>query len=588
MKWTWILSGASVAKHSRRVLVGSAILLVSGAAGVHGQVPSIPKVDFTRYLLHEEVGETLRAWHEAFPNLTRIHKVGSSYQGKDLWVLEITNFDTGPGEEKPAFWADGGTHPDEPVGTPMVLHTAQVLLLGFGNDPFITDLVDTRAFYIMPKVNPDAVDYYLTQPGMISHAMPWDDDRDGLVDEDPPEDLNGDGAITVMRVRDESGPMKVSPLDPRLVTTREEWERGEFRLMGEGLDNDGDGRFNEDDVGGINVNRTYPYEWDPAQRGSGPYPLAIPESRAVVDFFARHPNITGAYSIHGGGWATNWVVRPPANVPDDALPDFDVDVLQMMGARYSAITGGEQVVSLWGDTIMKRRVGPYGWGLFVSWAYHQYGVFAFTPEMSGIDADYDGDGRVSETEMLRWQDTEKGGRYYVDWTPFDHPQLGPVEVGGWVKKVAPIDSGLEKICRQHTEFMLYQASLSPLLRLSDVSHLAIADDVYKVTAEVSNYGFLPTFVSETARGNQRDMPVILSIDVANGEIVSGHGRSELGHLLGNAPGEDGYFLFSENDRQLPSKTVEWVIKKDGSGRPCTVRIQVAAAKAGRDERMLSF
>ena len=126
----------------------------------------------------------------------------------------------------------------------------------------------------------------------------------------------------------------------------------------DGIDNDGDGRFNEDDVGGINVNRSYPFEWDPAQGGSGPYPLAVPEALAVVDFFAEHPNITGAYSIHGGGWAVNWVVRPPANVPDDELPEFDVDVMNMIGGKYGSITGGEQVVSLWGDTIMKRKPGP--------------------------------------------------------------------------------------------------------------------------------------------------------------------------------------------------------------------------------------
>ena len=148
-----------------------------------------------------------------------------------------------------------------------------------------------------------------------------------------------------------AGPLKTSTLDPRLLTTRGASEPGEYRTFSEGIDNDGDGRFNEDDVGGINVNRTYPFEWDPAQSGSGPYPLAIPESEAVVDFFTNHPNITGAYSIHGGGWATNWVVRPPANVPDEELPEFDVDVMLMIGERYGDITGGEQMLSFWGENI---------------------------------------------------------------------------------------------------------------------------------------------------------------------------------------------------------------------------------------------
>ena len=571
-----------------RVYVVLTAALLFCTAGLQSQAQDMPTVDYTRYLLHDEVGEVLREWNQLFPNLTHLHTVGSSYWGKDLWVLEVTNFATGSGDVKPAYWADGGTHPDEPVGTPMVMHLAQTLLQGFGNDPQITSLLDSRVFYIMPTVNPDAVDYYLTEPGMISHGQPWDSDRDGFVDEDPPEDLNGDGAITVMRFPDETGPLKTSTLDPRLLTTRGAAEPGEFRTFSEGIDNDGDGSFNEDDVGGINVNRTYPFEWDPAQSGSGPYPLAIPESEAVVDFFANHPNITGAYSIHGGGWATNWVVRPPANVPDEELPEFDVDVMLLMGERYAAITGGEQMLSFWGDTIMKAKPGPYGWGLFTSWAFHQYGVFSFTPEMSGIDADYDGDGRLSEIETLQWSDNVKGGQYYRDWTPYDHPQLGPVEIGGWVKKVVPIDSGLEEICEEHTEFMIYQASLSPLIRLRDVKQTVVADGIYKVEATVSNFGYLPTYVSETARANRRDMPVFVNLSVENGTVVSGQQRINLGHLDGNAPGAEGYFLFSVNDRQLPSRTVDWIVRKEDNGRPCSVTIQAAAAKAGQDEATVRF
>jgi hypothetical protein len=572
-----------------RMLSAVTAVLVFGTANAQVQAQQMPTVDFTRYRLHDEVGEVLRAWNSRYPNLTRLHTIGSSYWGKDLWVLEVTNFGSGSGDEKPAYWADGGTHPDEPVGTPMVMFLAQKLLLGYGENPTVTDLLNTRAFYIMPTVNPDAVDYYLTEPGMISHGQPWDSDRDGFVDEDPPEDLNGDGAITVMRFRDETGPLKTSHLDPRLLTTRQEWEKGEFRTFSEGIDNDGDGRFNEDDVGGINVNRTYPFEWDPAQRGSGPYPLAIPESKAVIDFFANHPNITGVYSIHGGGWQTNWIVRPPANVPDAALPEFDVDVMLMMGAKYGDITGGEQVVSLWADTIMgDRKPGPYGWGLFASWGYHQYGVFTYSPEMSGIDADYNGDGYLSEIETLQWSDNVKGGQYYKDWTLYDHPQLGPVEIGGWVKKVVPIDAGLEEICEEHAEFMMYQASLSPLIRLRDVKQTAVANGVFKVEATISNYGFLPTYVSETARANRRDMPVFVNLSVEHGEVVSGQQRINLGHLEGNAPGAEGYFLFSVNARQLPSKTVEWIVRTDDSGQPCSVRIEAAAAKAGRDVATVQF
>jgi len=563
------------------------LFMVTACAGYLSGVQSddaFPRVPFDRYQLHDEMTQMIQTWQRLYPRLIKIHSIGKSYQGKALWVLEVTNFDTGPGEDKPAFWADGGTHPDEPCGTPMVMHTAQVLLLGFGKDPFITELMNTRVFYILPKVNPDGVDYYLSQPGMISHAMPWDDDGDGLIDEDPPEDLDGDGAITVMRIRDDTGPLKTSPLDKRLLTVRDETERGEFRTIVEGIDNDGDGRFNEDDMGGINVNRNYPYEWNPAQRGAGAHPMSIPESRAVVEFFASHPNITGAYSIHGGGWPIDFLLRPPANVPDEALPDADLDVYDTMTEQFREMTQGTLVEGLYYDTIMgnRRRPGPYGFGLFFTWAYHHYGVFAFTPEMCGIDADADRDGRVSEMEMLRWSDKEKDGRYYADWKPFDHPQLGRVEIGGWIKKIAPIDAGLQKICKQYTDFNLYQASLSPRIRIHSAECTRISDDVYKVQVIIANDGFLPTYISQAALQVKKDYPIIVAVNAENGSVVSGKTRSILGHLEGNKADSPGYFLFAGGSAPLPSKSIEWVIKTEGKNTQPSIDITASCAKGGKD------
>jgi len=561
------------------------LILLIGISNVCFSQSNFPKVPFDRYQLHDEMTKTLKQWNKIYPNLTKLYSIGKSVLGKELWVLEVTNFDTGPGEEKPAFWADGGTHPDEPVGTPMVMHNAQVLLLGFNKDPFLTELMNTRVLYILPKINPDGTDYYLTQPGMISHAKPWDSDRDGLFDEDPPEDLNGDGHITVMRIKDENGPLKTSSLDSRLLTARNEGEKGEYRTITEGIDNDADGRFNEDDIGGINVNRNYPYEWSSAQRGAGAHPLSIPESRAVVEFFATHPNITGSYSIHGGGWQINWNIRPPANVPNEQMPEFDLEIFEFIGNKYTEITNGEMVEGLYYDTIMKSKPGPYGYGLFTMWAYHDYGVYAFTPEICGIDADYNSDGEVSEIEMLKWSDNVKGGKFYLDWKPFDHPQLGKVEIGGWIQKIVPIDAGLEKVCKQHTEFNLYQASLSPFIKINSAKQTKISDSVFKVDVVVSNLGFLPTYISQAAITNKRDYPIILNLDIKNGEIVSGKSRTVLGHLEGNAPQSPGYFLFAGGSKQLPSKKVEWIVKKSSS-KQISLEISASCAKAGKDTKTL--
>jgi len=121
---------------------------------------------------------------------------------------------------------------------------------------------------------------------MRSSVRPHDSDRDGLEDEDPGEDLNGDGYITQMRVKTELGGMKTSQEDPRLMDRRAEEEKGEWQVYSEGIDNDMDGRYNEDGVGGLDINRNWPSKWQQeyVQRGSGRYPLSEPETRAVAEF----------------------------------------------------------------------------------------------------------------------------------------------------------------------------------------------------------------------------------------------------------------------------------------------------------------
>ena len=188
-------------------------------------------------------------------------------------MLEITNQATGDGLSKPGFWMDGNLHAGEVMGAEVCLNNIDTLVKGYGNDPFITNLVDTRTMYIMPKLNPDGSDYYLHNPdGMRSSVRPHDSDRDGALDEDPPEDLDGDGYILQMRVRDETGPMKTSPEDSRLMVGAEVGETGEWRTYSEGIDNDGDGRFNEDGVGGLDINRNWPGQWqqEHIQGGAGP------------------------------------------------------------------------------------------------------------------------------------------------------------------------------------------------------------------------------------------------------------------------------------------------------------------------------
>ena len=529
---------------------------------------AVEKLSFDHNYTFAETVRYLNELVKAYPKITELHTIGKSYLGKDLLVLEITNQDTGQGLEKPGFWIDGNLHSSEVMGAAVCLRTIETLVTGYESDASITELIDTRTIYIMPKLNPDGSDHYLMRPdGMRSSVRPHDSDRDGLEDEDPGEDLNGDGYITQMRVKTELGGMKTSQEDPRLMDRRAEEEKGEWQAYSEGIDNDMDGRYNEDGVGGLDINRNWPSKWQQeyVQRGSGRYPLSEPETRAVAEFLFTHPNVTGVVNHHMSG---NFLYRPPTNRwfnpvtgVEDPFPQADEAVFQLFSRKYSEIIKDQPVRNVYG------RGGPptYGaiWGVMIGWAYDHLGVYSWVPEMGSLVpfCDYDENGRVSEKEQLKWNDEEMDGRVFIDWKPFDHPQLGKVEIGGFTRKLYNPETRTytNVLCTpgpkyfdfldKHAQWNLYLASMSPLVRVVDIK-IDKGDAGYvKVTAEVQNLGYLPTNVSQHAIDTQTAKPVRVYLELEGASLFAGKEKVELGHLPGTTP------------RSIsPVRTVEWVVK----------------------------
>ena len=547
---------------------------------------AVEKLSFDHNYTFAETVRYLNEVVKAYPKITQLHTIGKSYLGKDLLVLEITNKDTGQGLTKPGFWIDGNLHASEVMGAAVCLRTIETLVTGYGNDAAVTGLIDTRTIYIMPKLNPDGSDHYLTRPdGMRSSVRPHDSDRDGLEDEDPGEDLNGDGYLTQMRVRTELGGMKTSTEDPRLMVRRTEEEKGEWQVYSEGIDNDKDGLFNEDGVGGLDINRNWPSRWQQeyVQRGSGRYPLSEPETRAVAEFLFSHPNVTGVVNHHMSG---NFLYRPPTNRwynpvtgVEDPFPRADEAIFQMFGSKYREIINKQPVRNVYG------RGGPPGygaiWGVMIGWAYDHLGVYSWVPEMGSLTpfCDYDDNGRVSEIEQLKWNDEEMDGRVFIDWKSFDHPQLGQVEIGGFTRKLYNPETRTytNVLCTpgpkyfdfldKHAQWNLYLASMSPLVRVVDVKAEKGDAGYVKITAEVQNLGFLPTNVSRHAIDNQTAKPVRVYLELEGASLFAGKEMVELGHLPGTTP------------RSISSvRTVEWVVKTTrGSARAV---VKVVSEKGG--------
>ena len=535
-----------------------------------------------------EVRSFLKTVSVDMPKLTTLHTIGKSFLGKDLLVLEITNKSTGGALKKPGFWMDGNLHSSEVFGCAVCLNTIETLLSGYGHDEEITRLLDTNAIYIMPKLNPDGSDYYLTHPdGLRSSVRPHDSDRDGSFDEDPPDDLNQDGNITQMRIKDPLGTMRSDPEEPRLMVRRKEDETGEWRVLTEGVDNDHDGLFNEDGIGGLDINRNWPAQWQQEyiQNGAGPFPLSEPETRAVAEFLFSHRNVTGIINHHMAG---NFLYRPPNNRHfnpatgiEEPMPVEDSTVYSLFGKKYSEIINDQKVQIVYG------RGGPprYGaiWGVMIGWAYDHYGAFSFVPEIGQYPCDYDEDGKVTQAERLRWNDTEMGGEIFVDWQPYDHPQLGKVEIGGFLSKIynPKSESYINLMChpgpvyrdflKKHTAWNLYLASMSPRVQITSAERTSLGKGLTRIKISVQNQGFLPSHVTHQALRNQTAKTVKARLQVNDAELVIGRPETDVGHLPGNTP-----------QSVSPIKTVEWVVKNAGDNPRVTV--EVFSEKGGTETR----
>ena len=262
-------------------------------------------MDFKHYHTYTEQVEFLKKWAKDYPDLVDLYVVAQSFGGIDIYQVTLTNKKTGKDTDKPAMYVEGNRHAGEVTAAESALWMLNYLLTNYGKNAEATRLVDNFAFYFRPVNNPDGNLLYLeTAQTLRSTIRPYDNDRDGLLDEDPAEDLDGDGFIRQMRVKVEmgKGDAVIDERDPKgRLMRRVGAGKGDYLMLAEGYDNDGDGRVNEDGPGGLDLHRNYPENWRPeteatgrgyTQGGAGEYPLSEIETRAVVTFLLSHPNVS--------------------------------------------------------------------------------------------------------------------------------------------------------------------------------------------------------------------------------------------------------------------------------------------------------
>ena len=637
------------------------------------------QLTFDTYHRPEDVNSILRSWNSKYPQLTSIILIGKSVEQTDLLTLRIaanTNESPDP-DSRPAVFVTANLEGYHLVGTEAALLLAEKLLTKFGSDENITQLLTDITVYIAPLLNPDTTQEYFARIRYqrIRNSVSVDEDMDDRVDEDGFDDLNRDGMITMMRVKDPEGKWIPDPSEPRLIRLADpkKGESGIYKMYTEGLDNDEDGLYNEDPPGGIELNRNFPHDFEYYIKTAGLWPVSSPEVISLFEFLAAHPNIgmvlnfstentflnlqqTGqaqaaadrfivpepyvsflgleankeygmqelidilkGMNIGGGIEITESLVAMMLGLgPAMSIDRQDMPLFQAVQKDYKEALKEAQL-----EHLEKGSKGA-GKGSFAAYCYYQLGVPVFSahlwsvpkpkkePEKDALTVDklksmsseeflalgeekiaaflkeqgappnvnaamlinMIESGQITVERMvammdqipqststqgdehpdayiLKWSDSALMGNTFVEWSPYPHPTLGDVDIGGFIPylKVTPPARDIEKTIDFHSNYYIRLMEKLPRLEIKDTRVKALDDDLFQVTVYFSNSGWFPTSTAQGRRA-QTAWPIRVELKTTESQSVFS------GRNVVNIP-----FIGGSGETQK----VEWTIQgKNGS------------------------
>jgi hypothetical protein len=498
-------------KHTLYFLIVLVIFLFSN---VQAQEPVTIPLRFDHYYTYGQIVSAMKMLNKTYPELTNLEIVGKSDEGRDIYLITINNKATGASSEKPGVYVDGNIHGNEIQASEVCLYLANRLLENFGKNDKITEVVNKNAWYILPCVNVDGRVHFFTDPNAPysgrSIRIAVDDDKDGLVDEDYPDDLNGDGNISIMRKKDPFGSYKTDPDDPRLMVPAKPGEMGEWSLLGEeGIDNDGDGQINEDSEGYVDGNRDWGYNWNPpyVQSGSGLYPFSGTGIRAIGTWLINHPNVIMVYAFHNSG---GMFLRGPSLKNAGEFPSGDISVYDYLGKNNEQIVPGYRYLISWKDLYPM-------YGDFTNFANNLIGSYSFVGELTANNTEtYSGkpintpDSPANmfsysqqERERLKFNDNVVQGELYLPWKKFNHPIYGEVEIGGWVKMSSrlPHPFMLQDMVHRISAAVIFSAGQTPEVKLDVTDKKSLGKNLYQVTVRLSNSKVMPSMTYQSIKNN---------------------------------------------------------------------------------------
>ncbi len=491
-------------------------------------------------------------------NSVSLESLTKTKGGKDIWMLTIG---TGDVDNKQAMAIVGGVEGSHLLGVEMSIRFAESLVADHAS------ALEQTTFYVFPNMSPDAYEQYFDalQYERSGNAKDTDDDRDGRLNEDPYEDLDGNGMVTMMRVADVTGDWIMHPADDRVMikANKAKGEKGAYHYFTEGQDNDQDGLFNEDGAGGIHFNKNLTYNYPYFTPGSGEHSVSELENRALLDVLYTKFNIYGIFTFGpGNNLSSPWKYSRPGatkRVVTSILKN-DAGLNKLASDVYNKSVGLKDAPAS----------GAQG-GDFFQWAYFHFGRLSFgtpgwwAPMVKGDSTMAPNKDKNREVNYLRWAQQEGLSDYFVDWKEIEHPDFPgkKVEVGGIApfKMMNPPVAMIDDVVEKHNAFIVELASLQSDIELVNLRTEEVGKGITRITVDMYNPGTLPTHSQMGERSKwMRRLRVEMTLD-GDQEILSGKKIELISSLQGDE-----------------SRSLTWLVKGKGS-----VQISAGAAHAGNDQ-----
>lgn len=502
---------------------------------------------------HSQISKNSESLARQHPDLCSVKSLVKTAGGKDIWVITIG---TGTADSKPGVAVVGGVDGKYLAGRELALGFAEKILSN-SSEKEIRELLSKVTFYVFPDVSPDASEQFFSglKYERSLNTRTTDDDRDFMYDEDPGEDLNKDGFITLIRIKDPAGNYLESDEDKRVMATADisKGQTGNYLVYSEGTDNDKDGRYNEDGAGGVSFNRNFTYNYEEFGINSGLYPVSEAETRAVADFLYDHFNI---FMVIAFGPQDNLGQPMKASDRTGAAQDQtqnqppEEGMMRRQRGRITSILKTDEAVNKLVSDKYHEITGFKGApqaisepGNFMEWAYYHYGRYSFSTPGWWLTVEK---GKSAEAAFLKFADKINLKDVFVPWTPIIHPDFPgkTVEVGGIkpFEALNPPADTLGELISAHYKFITSVSAMHPELEFLDVKVEDAGEKIFRLTLKIHNKGLLATN-TEAGEPNIWTRVMRLSVEPSAGQtILSGLKVQRVQRLQGDENAEFSWLI----------------------------------------------